>query len=155
MSVRLVPIDQKNWRAFVKLEVAPEQVHYVAANVYSIAQSKVEPYWETVGILAGEDPVGFAMYGRVPEDGRYWICRLMVDRAHQGKGYGRAAMELILGDLGSRPDCSHVWISFVPDNTAAKDLYASLGFDDLDLVEDGETVFRLTIARAPAGLREA
>jgi diamine N-acetyltransferase len=145
MSVRLVPIDAKNWRAYVALEVEPGQEHFVAPNVFSMAQAKAEAWWEIAGVSADDVPVGFVMFGRVPDDGRYWVCRLMVDRAHQRRGYGRAAMELVLAELRSREDCADVWISFEPENAGARDLYVALGFEDQHRVEEGESVYKLTV----------
>ena len=74
--------------------------------------------------------VGFLMYGRDPEDGRYWIIRLMVDHNHQGKGYGRAALRQAIDLIRSKPDCSDdLSIGFKPDNKVAETLYTSLGFE--------------------------
>ena len=36
------------------------------------------------------------MYCIDRDDGEYWIYRLMVDKAHQNKGYGRSAMEKVI-----------------------------------------------------------
>ena len=43
MKVTLKDIDRENFRAAVKLEVNEDQKNFVAPNVFSIAQSKVEP----------------------------------------------------------------------------------------------------------------
>jgi len=145
MAVTLVPITAQNWRAYVQLTIAPKQERFVAPNVRSIARAKVEPWWEIYGICSDETPVGFAMFGWVPHLKTHWITRFMVDAAHQGRGLGRAAMELILADLQRRDDCSEVWISFVPENEAARRLYLSLGFEDRNRVEAGEVVLLRTM----------
>jgi diamine N-acetyltransferase len=87
--------------------------------------------------------VGFVMYGLEPEDGKlsWTINRLMTDKKHQGKGYARAAMYRLLDLMrAERPDIPDVYISFVPDNDAARNLYTSLGFCEVGMTEDGEEV---------------
>lgn len=142
MTITLVPITAANWRTYIKLAIAASQEGFVAPNVRSIAQARVEPWWEIYGVCFEGEAVGFTMFGRVPELEAYWITRLMIDSAHQGKGYGRAAMELVLAELNTREDCREVWICFVPQNVADRKLYLSLGFEDLNRVEGGEVIFR-------------
>jgi len=147
MTITLVPITAVNWRTYIQLATAPSQEGFVAPNVRSIAQARVEPWWEIYGICFEGEAVGFTMFGRVPELETYWITRLMIDSAHQGKGYGRAAMKLVLADLSSREDCTEVWLSFVPQNAVARELYLSLGFEDLNRVEGGEVIFRRAMGK--------
>ena len=53
----------------------------------------------------------------------------MIDERHQSKGYGKAAMRTILHDIKERdPDVQGVLLHYVPDNDAARKLYASVGF---------------------------
>lgn len=150
MSIRLEPVTAANWRKFIALSVEPGQERYVASNLYSIAQSRVEPWWEIEGIYAGDEPVGFTMYGKDGAEAPYWICRLMIDRNYQRRGYGRAAMREVLGRLRRRTDCSEIRISFEPDNRAARALYLELGFEDSGEVEDGEVVFVMRVPNADA-----
>lgn len=139
-SVSLVPVTSENFRAVLDLDVEPEQRRFVATNVVSIAQAKVQPWWEIFAIESSGELVGFTMFGLDPREGEHWICRLMIDHRFQRKGYGRAAMEAILTDLDGRTECDEVRISFTPDNHGARALYESLGFEDPDLMLDGETV---------------
>jgi diamine N-acetyltransferase len=129
------------------LKVAPEQERFVASNAFSLAQSKYEPELIPQGIYDGETMVGFLMYR--PADfglAKVWlIYRLMVGKDYQGKGYGRAGMECLLERLRAIPGYNAVLISFVPDNDAARKLYASLGFEDTGEIEDGEIVYRLAL----------
>ncbi len=74
--------------------------------------------------------VGFLMYNTVLEelDAR-WVYRIMVDHAHQRKGIGRKATELMLeevGQLGTEP----IVVGYHPDNRGAHRLYESLDFVD-------------------------
>ena len=142
MTITLQPITRENYRACAWLEVAPEQERFVASNAYSLAQACYELECTPLVIYAGDTMVGFAMYALDPDDHKYWIYRLMIDAAHQGKGYGRAAMKLLIEDIRRLPGCDEIGISYVPENSGAKHLYASLGF-----VESGEVIENETVAR--------
>ena len=63
MKVSLKEIDRENFGRAVKLEVNEDQKGFVAPNVYSIAQSKVEPTYSVQAVYDGEEMVGFVMYG--------------------------------------------------------------------------------------------
>lgn len=125
--------------------MAENQAGTVASNLYSLAQSKFDPV-TPLAIYAGEEMVGFVMFGTdpdiPPERQSYVIYRLMIDRNHQHKGYARAAMIQVMERLKTTPDCREVLIGFVPGNTAAEQLYRSLGFADSDFGWPGETVLR-------------
>ena len=54
----------------------------------------------------------------------------MIDRAYQGRGLGRQAMEAALDFLRDKPcgPASFVWLGVDPRNRAAIRLYEKLGF---------------------------
>jgi diamine N-acetyltransferase len=151
VNITLREIDRENYRAIGKLKVAPDQELFVASNPWSLAQSKYEPDLTPLGVYDEDTPVGFVMYR--DEDygvmGKAWsIWRLMIDHTQQGQGYGRAAMEALLLRLRTQStNHTGIFISFVPENEAAKKLYESLGFDDTGLIEDGEMVYRMALTK--------
>lgn len=144
MAAELKPITRDNFRECIKLNVAPEQAHFVASNVYSLAQAKVEPECVPLAIYDGATMVGFLMYALDPNENNYWIYRLMIDARYQGRGYGRAAMQAAIDVIRRQPACDQIAISYEPQNEAARSLYKSLGFNETGEVIDGETVARLT-----------
>lgn len=141
--IHLRPIDRDNWIAVVNLRVSESQKDYVAANVYSLAQAKAQPECVPLAVYDGDVPVGFLMYCLDADDREYWIYRLMIGEAHQGKGYGRQAMKLALAEIAKDERHHKVYISFEPDNEAARNLYESLGFRPDGRFIDGETVYCL------------
>ncbi len=143
MSVELRAITKENWRQCIKLKPSEDQAEFVAPNVFSIAESKFDEHMMPMGIFDGEEMVGFIMFGFDVDDGNYGVQRLMVDAAHQGKGYGRAAMLEAISRCRTMPDCRQVALSCVPDNVAAEKLYESLGFVKTGEVVCGENVMRL------------
>ncbi len=148
MTITLQPITKDNWETCIKLNVKPQQAGFVASNVYSIAQAQFYPDVRTEAIYAGDAMVGFVMWGEDTDDnpGELWVWRLMIDAAHQGNGYARAAMEDVIrrarGD-GHRA----LFLSYEPENAGAEAFYAKLGFADTGRVEYGEKVVRLDLTQ--------
>ena len=149
--VRLLDVTRENFDACINLRVREDQRGFVAPNVYSIAQSKVYPGVQTKAIYAGETLVGFVMWGADEGEnpGEMWIWRLMIEAEQQGNGYARAALEQIIR-LGQASGHDALFVSYVPENSGAARLYASLGFTETGRVEDGEIVVRKDL-RDPRG----
>ncbi|HEV8193705.1 MAG TPA: GNAT family N-acetyltransferase [Ktedonobacterales bacterium] len=145
MTITLQEITRENWLQCARLKVAPEQERFVASNGVSMAQSKYEPEYIPLAVYDGDEMVGFVMYGLEKTEGKYWIMRVMVDHRYQGKGYGRAAMQLLLDRIHAIPDCDEVAISYEPENEVARRLYASLGFRETGEIIEEETVARLSL----------
>ncbi|WP_338767290.1 GNAT family N-acetyltransferase [Massilia sp. METH4] len=139
MNITLEPVTRANFEAVMDIELPPGQAHYVASNAYSIAQAHYYPELQPCAICEGGKPVGFLLFG-LPEQGapgHYGIYRLMVDPALQKRGIGRRAMELLLEDLRARPDARRIWICYKPDNAVGQRFYASLGFRETGLDDEG------------------
>ncbi|WP_147534564.1 GNAT family N-acetyltransferase [Bacillus marasmi] len=134
-SVALKDIDNKNFYQCILLKSEESDQHTlfeenVASNAFSIAQSKVEPEWETKAIYNEEDQlVGFAMYGLSPILNVFFISRLMIDYRFQGNGYGRLSVLEIIKQM-RKSVCGEIYTSFVPTNVKAKKIYTSIGFTD-------------------------
>ncbi|MEM8971446.1 MAG: GNAT family N-acetyltransferase [Pseudomonadota bacterium] len=142
-KISLREVDAENWEEVVDLELEDEQEDYVASNAYSLAESKYNSYAVPRAIYAGKKVVGFLMYETLHEEDEpetYSIYRFMIDRRWQGKGYGRRALEQTLKDIGKRQDCRRITICYVPNNKTAKAFYASLGFEEVGLDDDGEMI---------------
>ncbi|WMT39619.1 GNAT family N-acetyltransferase [Paenibacillus sp. D2_2] len=141
--ITLKEIDRNNFFDVIKLSVADEQKEFVATNVLSLAQAKAFPECICLAIYNDNVLVGFTMYCIDEEDQEYWIYRLMVDTKYQSKGYGKAAMEMLLERI--KEDIHHrvIYISFEPENAWAKHLYEKLGFKEDGRVIDGEVVYKL------------
>jgi diamine N-acetyltransferase len=146
--VELRPVTEQNWKELIKLKVSEDQTHFVASNLYSIAEAQFgfedEGHWNfyPFGAYVDDEPVGFIMYCFNFNHSRFqaFIMRLMVDERFQGRGYGREIMELILNELRENEQIKNVGISYEPENLAAQKLYASLGFIEPGEMMDGETL---------------
>lgn len=141
MSLR--PITHVNFGECLRLELTPDQARHVASNVYSLAEAYVEPTWQPRGVYAGDELVGFAMYGQDEATGDWWIIRLMVTTAHQGRGYGSSAVHAMVSEIAALYDPPAIIISTGPDNERALALYRRFGFRDTGRIEEGELVLML------------
>lgn len=141
--IALKEVDRSNFFEVIKLSVADEQSEFVATNLFSLAQAKAFPECVCLAIYHDDVLVGFTMYCIDEEDHEYWIYRLMIDYKHQSKGYGKAAMEMLIDRI--KEDIQHrvIYISFEPENIWAKHLYEKLGFEEDGRVIDGEVVYKL------------
>ncbi len=145
MTLTFRPVNRDNFYQVICLDVRADQKTFVASNAVSIAETTIHPDWEALAIYADETLVGFTMWGK---DDQYpveewWIIRLMIDQAQQGKGYGRAAMEALIPRIQARTGGKAIFLSFEPENAVAEALYRSLGFQPTGRVEGGEIVYRL------------
>ena len=154
-NVRLVKVDTKNFDDLIDLEPLESQQNFVADNIYSLAEAYANTaegrYAQPFGIYDGETPVGFLMIGFdiAGEDGdrekyplltnNYLIWRFMIDKNHQKKGYGKAAMKLALDFIRTWPcgEAEYCWLSYEPDNEVAKKLYQSFGFIEAEKMPEG------------------
>lgn len=132
MNVELRELTADNWRACVDLELEESQRGYLEPNAVSMAETPYHPWMLPLAIYAGDEMVGFVMYSdeRDPRSPRYWVHRLMIDRRHQGKGYGTAALQEVIRRIAAKPDGDELWIGYDRANQAARDFYARLGFTE-------------------------
>lgn len=143
MTVSLRPVTIRNWQQVIALKVRDDQADFVASNLYSLAEAHFgfdyHGYWSLtpLAIYAGKRLVGFTMYAvnYSYEPFQYIIMRLMIDAEHQGRGYGKAAMQLLLERIAADPGATTVAISYDPSNEAARQLYAQLGFVETGVIE--------------------
>lgn len=146
----ICPVTKENWKELIALKVREDQKHFVASNLYSIAESQFgedvpgEGRWDMFpfGIYDDGQPVGFLMISYNYEFARFqgFITRLMVDEKFQGRGYGKFGMDWILEKYRADECMKSAAISYEPDNEAARKLYASYGFVETGEIEDGEVL---------------
>lgn len=142
--LRLVEVDEGNW--LTRLEVAPSQKAYVAdkvtllARAYAYRSCRSQAYF----VYAGETPVGMAMYHDCEPLNAYDFSQLFIDARYQGKGYGKAAAEMILQQMKQDGKYPKVVLCFIEGNEAARKLYEGFGFRVTDQDED-EIIMELAL----------
>jgi diamine N-acetyltransferase len=144
-EVTLREVTADTVRAVCRLEVGPDQDGLVAPNAVSIAQAHFEPKAWFRAVYAGKDLVGFIMLYDDADQPEYFLWRLMIGGEHQGNGYGRRAVELLLDYVRTRPGATELLTSYVPKERGPERFYKNLGFVDTGEVDDGEVVCRLVL----------
>jgi diamine N-acetyltransferase len=144
-AVTLREVTAETVRAVCRLEVAPEQRGYVAPNAVSIAQAHFEPKAWFRAVYADEEPVGFVMLHEDTETPEYFLWRFMVAAEHQGKGYGRRALDLVVEHVRSLPGARVLGSSFVPGEQGPKAFYLRYGFVETGELDEGEHVIQLDL----------
>lgn len=146
VSVVLEPVSDRNRRAILALELLPGQQGFVASNADSLEEAGEDGDAVPRAIVADGRVVGFLMYDASNDDEAN-IYRFMIDRREQGRGLGRAGIAAALGEIEGLAHVRKVSICYEPANTAAKQLYASFGFVEQGLDEDGEMIAGLDLRR--------
>lgn len=141
MKIDLEQVGPQLRDACIALEVREEQRRFVSPvfDYLALCEQPGSP-WHPFAILGDGDVVGFVMHGVDPADGSAWIGGLVVDRAHQRSGIGRAVVALLVARAAHRGRPSA--LSYEAENTAARTLYQRAGF-----VETGETEGDEIVAR--------
>lgn len=138
-------ITKENLLSILRLSVFKEQEDQVASNSVSIAQAHYnkETAWFR-GIFKDETAVGFVMLELNHEAKEYGVWRFMIDKNQQGKGYGKASMELIKKVMKENvPDITAFSLSYVPkEKGGADEFYRKVGFEDTGEISNGEKVMR-------------
>ena len=141
IQVTLEPVDQHSREECIALEVLPEQRMLIATNERSLAQAAARTAFTPMTIRCDGELVGFLMYE--PRSNRVALLhRFMVDWRHQRRGIGLLAMRQLVELLSDR-GFETIYLSFRPENLAARRLYSQLGFVEQEIESDGEVLCRL------------
>ena len=151
----LVEITEGNRAAVEALMVTEEQIRYVASVADSLEEAAefpdAKPWYRAMYV--DDEPVGFVMMSDGitvdnPEYlGPYYLWRLLVDHRFQGRGYGTAALDLVVERLRSSPDARVLLTSHVVGPRSPVAFYQQYGFRLTGEVHDGEPVLELDLVR--------
>lgn len=141
--VLLKEITKDNFWECIELTVAQQQVDFVTSNAVSIGQSKVQPECIPLAVYDNDIMVGFIMYCIDEDDDEYWIYRMMIDKKHQSKGYGKKALEKLLEVIKQDKSHDKIFLGVHKESTYALKLYKSFGFDFDGQVFGSEHIMRL------------
>ncbi|NJR13253.1 MAG: GNAT family N-acetyltransferase [Phyllobacteriaceae bacterium] len=149
----LRPVRREDVRKLTAMEIAPDQISFVAPNAITLAQAPYETgafvfaIWhgdQMVGLLAMVDNREYQYAGPGDEPNSAFMWRLMIDRNHQGKGHGRAALVEMTNWVRSR-GLNQVFTSVVPGNAVATRFYQSFGFALTGRLLEDEAEMRLDL----------
>ena len=149
MAVQLREITKDTVISIVKLDAGDDRTQ-VAPNAVSIAQAYFQKEAWFRAILAGDELVGFVMLNdptlvERPDEPDFFLWRLMIDRSHQGRGYGHAAIERLVDHVRTRPGAETLLVSHIDAVDALGRFYGSFGFEYTGEEEDSEKVMALKL----------
>lgn len=140
-KVRLVEVDAENWRALTEVKSKPGQERFVASVAWYLCLAHYGDDWHPLAIEVDGSIVGHLMWAIDEEDGSAWLGGLVIDADAQGSGIGHAALVAFL-DRFTEDGHTNAALSYLPDNTIARKLYADLGFVETGEMADEEIVAR-------------
>jgi diamine N-acetyltransferase len=154
-SVTLREITPANRALVEALRVTPAQASFVDGVASSLREAEATPTsrpWLRA-VYAGDDPVGFVMIGDDVPPGdpvipwRYYLWRMLIDHRYQGHGHGRAALDLVVEYLRTRPGADVLVTSIVPGDGSPLGFYLAYGFEPTGEWFDHEQVLALRLDR--------
>ncbi|MEW2373351.1 GNAT family N-acetyltransferase [Streptomyces sp. NPDC006656] len=135
-SPRLVPVTPDTFDAVCAVRVHPAQEHLVSPVMKSLAEAYVheDTAWPRA-IVDGDEVVGFVMAfldivwdpAKDPEHRRSGLWRLNIAAGHQGRGYGRFAVEAVTEEIRRRGG-TQVYVSWRAAENSPEPFYLGLGF---------------------------
>jgi diamine N-acetyltransferase len=155
-QVTLREITSETVRAVINLAVAEGQHVFIAPNSVSLAEALFSSDAWYRAIYDADEIVGFVMlYDESlrpdpPPMPELWVWRLMVDAKCQGRGVGRATMELIIEHARNKGTATLLQVSYVPASGSPENFYLKLGFRHTGRIQDGELVLELPLAAETA-----
>jgi len=155
LDVHLRPVTPDLVAECCALRVDATQIGFVATNERSLALAREHPALVPLAVYDGAargyprpscPMIGFVMYE--VDCGVGSILRVMIDRAHQRQGYGRAALREVIRRLWLHPEVEMIITSHRHDNAVVAKLFGSLGFvpweiEDTFPVTPGEVYLQL------------
>ena len=148
--ISLRQITEENFIDAFHLKLGAGQDKFVSHPVRSLAQAYVyRNQCQPFGIYKDEEMVGYVMVIYDYDIPEYDIWHMMIDEQHQGKGYGKAALEQVLRYIGTKPfgDSNRVTLTCDKGNEVALALYHSIGFKETGVVDDDEIELSMTFEK--------
>ena len=146
--ILLKKIDENNFIDAFNLKLGSGQERFVSHPIRSLAQAYV--YYSQCtpfGIFCGDEMVGYVMVIYDYDLEEYDIWHMMIDEKHQGKGYGKAAMQKCMEYIARKPfgNSGKVVLTCHNQNAAALSLYRKFGFEETGNSDDEEIELALNL----------
>jgi len=137
--IKLTEVTEENWFAVADLGVKENQKKYVAPAIGILARGYV--YRDcNARVYAIENDgtiVGTSLVREFSDEPQgYDLQQFFIDKRFQGKGYGSAALGLILDELRKEGHYDQVEVCVKKDDTAAIHLYEKHGFVDSGYIDE-------------------
>lgn len=128
-------IDKTNYWDCMALTIDDSQEGFVADNKQSLVEAAYEYGLYTLGIYHEETMVGFVLYDYDDTFPGWSMSRFMIGKQFQEKGYGKQAVLTFLDYFKGKHNADKLYISISLDNTVARKMYSSIGFEEIKEAE--------------------
>lgn len=147
--IHLEEITDKNWRKVNKLSVASSQSEFVSNNCGILARAYVyrKHSSEAKAIYEEEELVGLLLYRDCEELNAYVLDQMMIDLKFQNRGYGKAALSMVIDELIEDGKYDRIVLCYCEGNSAAKILYESSGFQHTGEKDGNEIIMEMKISK--------
>ena len=145
--IRFGKITEENCDTILHMQ-RPQGEHFVASNAVSLAQAwlyrengDVFPF-----VIYNDDTVvGFMLLEEDMEEERLDLWRIMLPPEHEGKGYGTAAVALMIRYARESGRYRSIGLLCNAENHAARHIYDKLGFLPTGNICHGDVEMRLPL----------
>ena len=143
--VNFQKITEANFDAIIRMK-RPEGERFVAPNSVSLAQAWLYRENEDVfpfAICDGDMPVGFMLLEEDMDEEKLMLWRIMVSPEQEGKGYGTAAVRLLIELARKSGKYRGLYLDCDRENKAAWHVYEKLGFRPTGDINHGSVEMQL------------
>ena len=147
--VELRAIAEDNFLDAFNLKLKPGQERFVSHPIRSLAQAYVyREQCQPFGIYTDGKMIGYVMVIYDYDVPEYDIWHMMIDESMQGRGYGSAALDCVIGYIKTKPfgDSNRVALTCNKNNPVARKLYENKGFSATGMEYEDEIELVLTVA---------
>ena len=139
--ISLRKITEENFIDAFNLKLGNGQEKFVSHPIRSLAQAYVyRAQCQPFGIYNEDEMVGYVMVIYDYDVPEYDIWHMMIDIKHQGKGFGRAALEQVIAYIRTKPfgDSDRIVLTCNLHNSHALAMYKDMGFLETGIIDDEE-----------------
>ena len=137
--IKLVEVTEKNWMDIARLTVHDYQKRYldspigIMARGYAYRSSRAN----VLGIENDGIIVGVALVKDLDDEPAcYDLQQFLIDKGHQGKGYGTEALRQIIELLSKERKYSCVEVCVNKEDASALKVYEKIGFTDTGYIDE-------------------
>jgi len=148
--VSLRPLSESNRQAVEALRVSPSQEQYVSSVADSLIEAAEHPdaravYW---AVYSEDTPVGFVMIAdevASPDYIPHYLWKLLIDERYQRRGFGTAALDLVVEYFRGRPGVEVLNTSAGQGDGSPISFYERYGFERTGEIRFAEVMLRLKL----------
>ena len=137
--LKLIEVNEQNWLEARNLSVTEAQRGYLDSPLGIIARGYIyrSDRARVIGIADGDTLIGLALVRDLDEEPAcYDLQQFMIDRRYQGRGYGTAALRMLLSELEKERKYDCVEVCVKKDDAAALRVYEKAGFTDTGYIDE-------------------